>query len=74
MEHKLDFEKIAGDIGILNTKEQTTLMYRIIQHLGIGVARTTVKYCKNRIRHLEVVEEAPTFHRNKHLIAAEEKD
>lgn len=49
MEQRLDFDELAGQIGVLNTRAQATLMYRILQHFGPQVLRTTIRYSYDRI-------------------------
>jgi len=69
MEQKMidlhNFDKVAEEIGILNTRSQSTLVFRVIQHLGPAMLRTTIKYCQGRLRILNrglpESEEVPTL-------------
>lgn len=78
-EERIDFKELADKIGVLNTRAQATLMYEIMQHLGAGLCRSTIKYAKSRLdkinEGLPDPEEVPThfLHRKAELFAGTEK-
>lgn len=52
MDQKLNFEELADDIGVLTTKAQATLMYKIIPHFGPQMLRTIIRYSENQLNRI----------------------
>lgn len=49
MDQRLDFDETADAVGVLNTKAQATLMYRIVAHFGPQMLRTVIRYAQLRL-------------------------
>ncbi len=46
---RLDFNKIADEVGELSCTAKATFLHRIIQRLTPGVLRTVIRYCYTRL-------------------------